>query len=217
MKVSYELNNVWPKFILNDKNGYAVAKALDAGMKFLLERIGEGLDTLQDPEKMPEWRLDELAWEYNIPYDSTAPIEIKRMWVGDAFRLSRQYGTAEGISKYMGAYFADSEVEESWEYDGEPLHFRIVFGGGWTPENVAWATKAALTVKNVRSLLDEFLFRQSWTQTLRAGTAFWAEDRGNFPVSSEDASELVYYADEDGDMLLDELGHPFLAEEDFDD
>ena len=38
-------------------------------------------------------------------------------------------------------------------------------------------------------------------------------EKGEYTVSKEDAPDLDYYADEDGDMLLDENGLPLIVED----
>lgn len=211
--MDFEIERLFPRFLLNDRNGYAMAKALEAGLKDFLEIAQGALDTLSDVDKMPEWRLDELAWEYNIPYDYTADVSVKREWVRDVYSLSRLYGTPKGIEKYMTAYFDDARLEENWEYDGDPFHFRMNFEGTWTPERVAWATKAIEMVKNVRSVLDNYHFIAVHKQVLRTGCGFYATDKGTYQISCGDAPDLVYYADEDENMLLDEDGMPMLAED----
>lgn len=211
--MDFDIKGLVPRFIWNDRNGHAMAKALEAGLKDFLAVCKMGLDTWGNVDNMPEWRLDEMAWEYNIPYDHTADVEIKRKWIADVFPLSRMYGTPEGIIQYLGAYFDDAVLEESWQYDGDPYHFRMNFAGGWTPEKVAWATNAIKTVKNVRSVLDLYHFMAEWKQKLRAGCAFYGMEKGEYTVSKEDAPDLDYYADEDGDMLLDENGLPLIVED----
>lgn len=210
---TFDVTKFVPRFILNDKNGYALAKAIEAGVQAMNDVIDLGVKRISDSEYMPEWRLDEMAWEYNIPYDYTADVEIKRLWIDRAMALSKLYGTPEGIVQYMGAYFDDAELKESWDYGGDPYHFRMVFPGTWTAEKVAWATTAIGAVKNVRSVLDLYRFSAKWAQTLRAGCAFYAADSGTFRVSKEDTSELDCYSDEDDNMLLDERDIPLIVED----
>lgn len=143
-----------PKFILNDHNGYAMAKAIEAGLHYMNCTVREGVDVLTDYETMPEWRLDELAWEYNIPYEYDADIDSKRRWIRDASKLSRMLGTAAGVSSYLSQHFGDAQVTEWFDYGGAPYHFKITLPGSPTSADIAWAEKALEKVMNVRSVLD---------------------------------------------------------------
>ena len=143
-----------PKFLLADKNGYALAKAIETGLQKMNDIIAQGVDCIGNYDTMPEWRLDELAWETNCLYDYNADIETKRRWIRDALPMYRVYGTPQAIIQYVGNYFDNIDLEENWLYGGEPYHFRITVEGDWTPENEAWTQKAVETAKNVRSVLD---------------------------------------------------------------
>ena len=145
-----------PDFILADKNGYAIAKALQAGINYMNNTLATGVKLITDYDSMPEWRLDELAWETNCLYDYKADIEVKRKWIKEAIPLYRLYGTPEAVYKFLGSYFDNIEVNESWQYGGQPFHFKVMVEGDWTPENEAWARKAIDAAKNVRSVLDDF-------------------------------------------------------------
>lgn len=143
-----------PKFILRDRNGYAIAKAIEAGMRIMNDTIARGVAYVTDYDEMPEWRLDELAWEYGCVYDFNAPVKAKRRWIKNAAPMYRLYGTRQAICFYIGGYFDGVEVEENWQYGGEPYHFRVTADGAWTEENVEWVKRAIAKTKNVRSVLD---------------------------------------------------------------
>nr|WP_295277633.1 phage tail protein [uncultured Blautia sp.] len=150
----FEIEKWLPQFVLNDKNGYALAKAIEVGLQMLNDAIADGLKLIDDYDSMPEWRLDELAWETNCLYDYNAPIETKREWIKNSAFLYGLYGTPMAILQYLGGYFEKVNVQENWEYCGEPYHFCVIVEGNLTPENEAWARKAIDTSKNVRSVLD---------------------------------------------------------------
>ena len=154
--ITFDIRNLFPAFLLADKNGYAMAKAIEAMLKYMIERVQIGIDTLKDVEKMPEWRLDEMAWELNCLYDYNANIEAKRRWIRDATPLAAALGTPQAIYNYLEGYFDEVELEEYWQYGGEPFHFRVTVSGEWTAENEAWARKAIAASQNVRSILDDF-------------------------------------------------------------
>lgn len=152
--IEFDITRLWPKFILRDKNGYALAKAIEAGLRYFLERCQQGLDCVLDPDKMPEWRLDEMAWELNCLYDYSATVEAKRKWIKDAIPLYSIWGTPQSIIEYLTGYFDAIELEENWQYGGDPYHFRVTLTGEWTDEKETWARRAIETAKNVRSVMD---------------------------------------------------------------
>ncbi len=151
---TFTIERYVPEFILADKNGYALAKAIETGMQLAIGIIDEGVKCIYDYDSMPEWRLDELAWETNCLYDYHADVETKRNWIRNAIPLYRLFGTQAAIYNYVGSYFDSIEVEEGWQYEGNPFHFRVTVDGEWTPENEVWARKAIEQAKNVRSVLD---------------------------------------------------------------
>ena len=209
--MQFDLTRLVPRFILEDKEGYAMAKAIETGLKDFLAIAQRVLDTWGNVDEMPVWRLDELAWEYNIPYDYNAEADIKREWIRNVQALSRLYGTPEGIAQYMGGYFEEATVEEAWQYDGDPFHFRVRFPGSWTPEKVAWATKAIQAVKNVRSVLDRYTFVGKWQHNLYVGCAMYTHEATNYSVPLV-IIEDDWYIDENSDMLLDEKGILLIVE-----
>lgn len=155
---SFEVGRLWPKFLLRDRNGYAMVKAMEAGLKYYLEKAQEGLDILQDVDSMPEWRLDEMAWEMNCLYDESADVEVKREWIRNAQSSERIHGTAEGVRQYLRYYFTESHIEEFWEFDGDPYTFNVSVTGIRSAENEQWIRRAVERAKNVRSRLNSIIF-----------------------------------------------------------
>lgn len=151
---NYTIHQLFPDFILADRNGYAMAKAIERALQIMCSAIRDGVDTLQNVDKMPEWRLDEMAWELGCLYDHNAAIETKRHWIKNATPLYAALGTPQAIYNFLEGYFGQVELEENWQYAGEPFHFRVTVSGEWTPENEAWLRRAVEASKNIRSVLD---------------------------------------------------------------
>lgn len=148
------LKGMFPEFILKDKNGYALACAIKSGLDIAWQTVQAGLDTLKDPTKMPEWRLDEMAWETNCLYDVHGTIEDKRKWIQDAMPYYEKRGTPSAIQNYLEGYFDRALLEEWHQYGGEPYHFRITLTGDIDEHLLWYAQYAVETGKNVRSALD---------------------------------------------------------------
>ena len=54
MKITFDIERLVPKYIMQDRNGRALAKAIEAGMKYVAKKAEDGLDIITDPDKMPE-------------------------------------------------------------------------------------------------------------------------------------------------------------------
>ena len=152
--IDFDVTQHLPKFILRDKNGYAMAKAIEAGIKYLNAKAEEALSIVINVDSMPEWRLDELGWEYGILYDSFQPVEVKRKWIANALEMYKKYGTKDALYEYLVAVFDTVKLEEASEYGGSPYHFRIKVEGEYSTGNRDLIYKAIDTVGNVRSICD---------------------------------------------------------------
>ena len=167
--IQFNIEQLVPVFILNDKNGYALAKAIEAGFLEFYRIVQQGVDCLVDISSMPEWRLDEVAKETNCPYDNFAPVETKRILIRAAFATNRYYGTKGALQKYFDDLFGDTEIEEAHDYGGNPFHFRVTVNEDWDSEKAALAAKIIDKVKNVRSILDELRIGSSCKIGVEAG------------------------------------------------
>ena len=155
-KITGSLLESVPRFILNDRNGYAIAKTMDVLVTRLCRDIEAADVCLTDPENMPEWALDEYAYGLGLTwYDKTADIEVKRKWILEAHTMRYCIGTKDAIHYLLSGFYDDCEVEEYWQYDGEPYHFRVSVSGEWTAANEKWTRNVLRYVKNLRSILDD--------------------------------------------------------------
>lgn len=168
-----------PKFILGDKNGYAVAKAIEAGLQRMNDAVLQGFKLIADYDSMPEWRLDELAWEYDLLYDYSADIETKRAWVAGALPSYRLHGTPGGVVRYLNAVYDGVRVEEWFEYGGEPYHFRVKIADTYSEETLAWVRKSIEVAQNLRSVLDAVIFEGESADTTAYALAAAAAMEGS--------------------------------------
>ena len=159
MSMDLQIERLIPRYLLKEKNGYALAKAAERAFQIVAEAAMEGLAIIQDPARMPEWRLDELAGELGCLYDYSASLDKKRYWITNAIYLFSIYGTPRAIVNFLEGSFLSVDVEENWLInDGEPFHFNVVISGTqYNAEVIAWVRKVAEQVKNVRSVLDDVI------------------------------------------------------------
>lgn len=207
--IPFDIAQMTPQFLMNDKNGYALAKAIEAGMRYFLDRLQAGIACVKDVESMPEWRLDEMAFELGCLYDYNADMESKRRWIREATPHFAAYGTPKAIYNFLDGLFDDVLLEESWLYGGETFHFRVIASGEWTKEKEKWALGAIEQAKNVRSVLDGFYPGRR----ARIGIQGEAGVIARFPFEITNMTELDKAAPEGEDttLLVDSEGNAVLT------
>lgn len=170
-----DITHLIPNFILGDKNGWALAKALERGLEIYLDKIQDGLDAALNPDKMPEWRLDELAQDEGIFwYDYTAALSVKREMVKNARKVYAMLGTKAGVQRAAQDCASDAIIQEWFEYGGEAAHFRIYSRMGEAVENASAMAKSANDVKRLSSVLESiFVDLHPLTQQLYTGLALY--------------------------------------------
>ena len=177
--------------------------------------------SLQDPRKaaiycrideLDEGVLDILAKDFNVSwYDYNATIDEKRSIIRNSMNARRHIGTKASVESIISDVMPGSQVEEWFEYGGDPFHFRMKIPGTWTQEKAEWITKAISLVKNVRSTVDDYTFVLEWLHHLYVGCALYTCGRTTYNVPAV-VIEDDWYIDEDSDMLLDENGILLIVE-----
>lgn len=78
-------------------------------------------------EELSETWLDVLAYDLHVDwYDYDYPIEAKRAIIKDSIRVHQKLGTTGATERALGGLHPQSEIEEWYDYNGKPFHFRIV-------------------------------------------------------------------------------------------
>lgn len=132
---------------------YAVGRQVDK-LLALADRmvIWAGLD------RVPEQLLDYLAAELRTPaYSQDYPVEIKRTLVRESLLFYARMGTPAAVDRLIQAIFGSGQMEEWFEYGGEPHHFRATIGAnGITigPESLEELRRVLASVKRLSSWLD---------------------------------------------------------------
>ena len=170
-----DITHLVPNFLLGDKNGWALAKAIETAMQIHDEKIQEAVDTALNPDKMPEWRLDELARDESIFwYDFTAALSVKREMIKNTRQVYALLGTVAGSQRAARDCASDSIIQEWWEYDGDPAHFRIFSRLGEAAENAYAMVQSVTSVKRLSAVLDGiYIDLHPLRQQLYAGLAFY--------------------------------------------
>jgi len=107
--------------------------------------------------------IDELAWQLHVDwYDASADITIKRQLIKNAIKVHQLRGTPAAVEEVIQAYFGDGEVQEWFDYGGQPYMFKVVTRNpSVTGEQAEQFMKVLDTVKNTRSHLEEIIIALS--------------------------------------------------------
>jgi len=123
-----DLFSLQTKHMQQDPTTKAMCVALDPQIKAIAEEVKQCL-ILARVNELPEELLDELAWEFHIDwYDATAPLEVKRELIRKSDQVHMYHGTPYAVEQVLYAYFQDARLQEWFEYQGAPYHFRIITG-----------------------------------------------------------------------------------------
>ncbi|MBU5672654.1 phage tail protein I [Paenibacillus brevis] len=122
---SLSILDMLPDNLKRDPNIAAAAKALDSSLQGLSEQIMK-LPRFQRLDQLNDDEADELAWQFHVDfYDPDLPIEQKRELVKNAFLFHRRKGTPAAVEELIEILFGTGQVEEWFEYGGEPGYFRV--------------------------------------------------------------------------------------------
>ena len=107
-------------------------------------------------DKLEEWKVDELALDLHVDYyKSDLPLKKKKELVKTSLLTHRTKGTPFALEVITTILFERGEVQEWFEYDGDPYKFRISTLDSVTdPESLKEIIESIFAVKNVRSWLD---------------------------------------------------------------
>lgn len=117
-------------------------------------RIWDKIDELDDD------MLDELAWELNIDwYSSAMEISKKRATIKVAHLIMEKRGTKWAVEQLISAYFGTGYVKEWFEYGGDPYMFRVLTTNpDIGDDGMAGFFKQVDVAKSVRSHMEGVYF-----------------------------------------------------------
>ncbi len=132
---------------------YAIGRQVDK-LLVLADRmvIWAGLD------RVPEQLLDYLAAELRTPaYRADYAVEVKRTLVRQSLLFYARMGTPAAVDRLIQSIFGSGQIQEWFEYGGEPHHFRATVGAEGvtiTPEALEELRRVLASVKRLSSWLD---------------------------------------------------------------
>ena len=122
---------------------------------------------------MPEYLLDYMAVELRTPsYDETYSLKTKRAIIQEALLFYTTMGTPAAVNRIIRTIFETGYIEEWFEYDGEPHHFRAYVGakGEIGPKELEKLRRVLSSVKRLSAWLDEIITIASMDQEIAVFT-----------------------------------------------
>lgn len=184
-----DFTKIFPTALQHDPKMIALAKGLAAEALNVSGHLNDVLIYSRFDE-LPEDLVDILAYDMHVDwYDYDLPLKVKRDMVKNSVKVHRRMGTKYAVETALGSLWPESEVEEWFNYGGEPHHFRVVCDVTENYITVSFKrlVQAIKMYKRLSSHLesvvyqtrvtciiqthtDYFTYHNPLTDTLRAGT-----------------------------------------------
>lgn len=171
-----KLLDLMPQFMQLDPVTQALCHALEPAFQSLADDVRLCLIYARIDE-LPEPVVDELAWGFNVDFYQGLSLEQKRQIVKKAMVIEATKGTPHAVEQLLGIVFGDAWLEEWFEYDGEPYHFRVLTSNTAVTGADAERFQRALSgVQNVRSVLEAVIVTLSAELQLYRGCVMHTGD-----------------------------------------
>lgn len=137
----------------------AVAYAVLQEKRRLMDLV-ERTRLMSDVDNLDERILDYLAVELRTPaYEDSLPVETKRTLIKGTLPFYAKLGTPAAVNWVIQAIFGNGEIEEWFQYGGDPHFFRVnvPIAGMITPEMMEGLRRMIASVKRLTSWLDAII------------------------------------------------------------
>lgn len=136
-------------------------KLAESIVKSIVETVVDSnqAKVLSRVDELPEDVLDMLAYDLKVDwYEPKAEIKYKRQAIKESLLVHRYKGTKYAVETALHSLFKSAEVQEWFEYGGEPFHFMVTVYGS-TRAKLGKLYLKIQYAKNLRSVLDTVEFQ----------------------------------------------------------
>ena len=148
--------DIMPENLASQLETQAFAYALGRQIEKLCA-YADGVHIYAAVASMPEKILDVLAVELRTPaYNQKFSIEVKRALIEGTLTFYARMGTPAACNQIIETIFGSGYIEEWFDYDGDPHHFRAYVGDGGQVD-LAEFRRVLANVKRLSSWLDEVI------------------------------------------------------------
>lgn len=189
-----KLSDIMPQNLMKDPFIKSMCEALDVQINKLIEN-NKKLSIYANIDNLPEEIINYLAWQFHADfYDETWSLQQKRNAVKKAIKWHRYKGTVGVIEDYMSTLFGGAKIQEWWEYDAEPYHFRIDLITSDIPDinTLEKIAQALYNIKNTRSWCDYLGFIRKSRINICYGIAPSVHNKINvYPATVSDVAYTI--------------------------
>lgn len=127
MKLSeVNLTKMLPAFMKEDQYDVLFAEAFSNLFKKLSLETNR-IVIIGQVDSLNEAELDQLAYDMNIFwYNTQVDISIKRQLIKNSNLVFSRLGTVWAVESVINDYLPNTELQEWFDYGGEPHHFRLI-------------------------------------------------------------------------------------------
>lgn len=169
-----DLLRLLPRVLQEDKSFHAFATVMAKQLKAIIDDTDHATIYARI-DALPEELLDVLAYDFKVDWwDYGYSVEQKRQTLKDSFLVHKHLGTKFAVETAIRAIYPKTNVEEWFEFDGDPYTFRLlidVSGVLVDPTRHPRVLELANYYKNLRSHLCgiQYTVEAKEPATLRMG------------------------------------------------
>ena len=170
---NYGLLDIVPENLLEDKHIRKITEVIDAALKDIYPETAYPA-LISRIDELDSDTIDSLAWQWHVDfYDEDLSLEVRRELVKKSIDYHRHMGTNYAVDGVIKTCFQNAEIQENWEYGGNPYCFKVITIHAGIPDEdeLGRIVQAINSVKNTRSSLDGLGFQRIIPLTRYRGCA----------------------------------------------
>ena len=170
---NYGLLDIVPENLLEDKHIRKITEVIDAALKDIYPETAYPA-LISRIDELDSETIDSLAWQWHVDfYDEDLSLEVRRELVKKSIDYHRHMGTNYAVDGVIKTCFQNAEIQENWEYGGNPYCFKVITIHAGIPDEdeLGRIVQAINSVKNTRSSLDGLGFQRIIPLTRYRGCA----------------------------------------------
>lgn len=164
-------------------------------------------------DQLPEKLLDILAYDFKVDWwENSLDIETKRQLLKSSWSIHRISGTTAAVKAVLRIMFDDQfEIQEWWQYGGEPGYFKIITQSFQLVCDLDKVVSLMQMVKRLSAHLEKVELHCDLTHTVGVSSAMAVRNAVTLQMEEEPVeSRYTWFVDENDNPFCDEQGNIFI-------